>query len=314
MTDTAQHHIRASRKMLQASLVVVAALIGIALIAHSLRQYNPAQLADAIERFPSVRMLTAMGFAAGSYFCLTFFDYLGLRYAGCGLPWRKAALASFTSLSLGHNIGFSALSAGVLRYRFYSRWGASAEQVVKVIFVSATSVAVGLATLAGLAVLVDPAAVQLPDGMPHLAIPAIVFFVVPIGYVAACLVLRRSHVYKGATLQLPSPRIACLQVVVGTLNFLCVAACLQQCLLAVHDVGFTRVAAAYVAGNIATIMTHVPGGLGVLETVVQFVVGKQGVIIPLLMFRLIYFIIPLVLGSALLIGSETYFKSHAARA
>ncbi|MDF2114843.1 lysylphosphatidylglycerol synthase domain-containing protein [Roseiarcaceae bacterium H3SJ34-1] len=296
--------------MLRASLVLVAALAGVGLIAHSLRQYDPAQLTDAIERFQSTRMSAAIGFAAGSYFCLTFFDYLGLRYAGCGLPWRKAALASFTSLSFGHNIGFSALSAGVLRYRFYARWGASAEQVVKVIFVSATTVAVGLATLAGLAALANPAAGQLPLGAP---IPAFVFFAVPVGYVAACLLLRRCYVYKGVTLQLPPLDIACLQVFVGTMNFICVAACMQQCLLAVREVSFTQVAAAYVAGNVATIVTHVPGGLGVLETVIQFVVGKQGLIIPLLMFRLIYFIIPLVLGSALLIGSEAYFKSRSAR-
>lgn len=309
---TAQRRIHASTQMLRTALVAFAALIGIALIAHSLSQYNPTELADAVERFPLARAFAALGFAAGSYLSLTFFDYLGLRYAGCSLSWRRAALASFTSLSLGHNIGFSALSAGVLRYRFYSRWGASADKVVKVIFISATSVVVGLVTLAGFAVLVEPAAVQLLGGAPR-PVVAIVFFLVPAGYVGACLLLRVSYVYKGITLQMPSPQIACLQVVVGTLNFICVAACLQQCLLAAHDIGFTKVAAAYVAGNIATIVSHVPGGLGVLETVIQFVLGKQNVIVPLLMFRLIYFIIPLVLGSAALIGSEAYFKRHAAR-
>lgn len=310
MTPALRSHIRSRRNVLQALLVMAAAFIGVALIAHSLRQYDQAQLADAIRRFPLTRMLSAIGFAAGSYFCLTFFDYLGLRYAGCRLPWRKAALASFTSLSLGHNIGFSALSAGVLRYRFYSRWGASAEQVVKVIFVSATSVAVGLGMLGGLAALVDPSVGRFSS----LFLPAFICFAVPVGYVAACVWLRRSYVYKGVTLQLPSLQIACLQVGVGTLNFLCVAACLQQCMLAVRDVGFTKVAAAYVAGNVATIVSHVPGGLGVLETVVQFVVGTQEFIVPLVMFRLVYFIIPLALGSALLICSEAYFRSRGVRA
>src|SRR3712207_8967800 len=50
---------------------------------------------------------------------------------GRPLSYPKVALASFVSLSLGHNIGFAGLSSGAIRYRFYSRAGLTAEEVAK---------------------------------------------------------------------------------------------------------------------------------------------------------------------------------------
>ena len=78
---------------------------------------------------PWTRLLAAGGFAAASYVCLTGFDALGVRYAGRPLAYGRVALASFTALSIGHNLGFAALSSGAVRYRFYRRWGLTGPAV-----------------------------------------------------------------------------------------------------------------------------------------------------------------------------------------
>jgi len=52
---------------------------------------------------------TAGLFTAASYLSLTGFDYLGMRYAGARLAYRRAALASFTGLSIGHTLGLAPL-------------------------------------------------------------------------------------------------------------------------------------------------------------------------------------------------------------
>ena len=115
--------------------LIAAAAIGLAafLLYRTLSRYSLDQLVEAVSAVPVPRLLGAAGFAAASYLCLTCFDYLALRYVGKPLPYPKAALASFTALSLGHNIGLAALSSGAVRYRFYSRWGLSTGEVAKVI-------------------------------------------------------------------------------------------------------------------------------------------------------------------------------------
>ncbi len=97
-------------------------VVGVALAAFLLhrtfREYTWAEFTSALATAPHMRLVAALGFAAASYLCLTFFDWLATRYAGFPMPWRRAAHASFTALSLGHNIGFAALSSGAVRYRF----------------------------------------------------------------------------------------------------------------------------------------------------------------------------------------------------
>ncbi|HEX9903682.1 MAG TPA: UPF0104 family protein, partial [Propylenella sp.] len=122
--------------------VAAVAVIALAafLLYRTLSRYDYDELVQSIASIPPFRLATALLFAAASYLCLTGFDALALRYVGHPLPYRKVALASFVSLSLGHNIGFAALSSGTIRYRFYSREGLTAEEVAKVIVFCGTTV------------------------------------------------------------------------------------------------------------------------------------------------------------------------------
>src|SRR5438067_1340103 len=86
------------------------------LLYRGLHRYSLDQIVGAVTAIPFSALTPAAGFAVGSYVCLAGFDWLGLRYAGHPLSYSRAALASFTSLSLGHNIGFAALSSGAIRY------------------------------------------------------------------------------------------------------------------------------------------------------------------------------------------------------
>jgi uncharacterized membrane protein YbhN (UPF0104 family) len=113
-------------------------------------------LIQSIEAIPVSRLVAGIGFAALSYVCLTLFDWMGLRYAGKPLSYPRAAIASFTGLSIGHNLGVAALSSGAVRYRYYARWGLSVEEVAKVILFCGVTVGIGLSALAGIALLVNP--------------------------------------------------------------------------------------------------------------------------------------------------------------
>ncbi|MCB9968725.1 MAG: UPF0104 family protein [Geminicoccaceae bacterium] len=251
---------------------------------------------------PLFNLLAAGAFAALSYLCLTGFDFMAVRYAGRPLPYHKVAPASFVSLSIGHNIGIAALSSGAIRYRFYSRLGLSEGDVGRVILFCGVTVGVGLLTLAGLAAVVNP---SLAGEILRLDSPALVVglgvlcLVLVAGYVAMAAFVRRAIHIKRWRLQTPPLRLALGQVVIGPLNFACVAGCLYWCVAALGDVGYLGVATAYVIGNLAALVSHVPGGLGVLEGVVMVLLPGASVVGGLLVFRAVYFFVPLAIGAPL---------------
>ncbi|WP_201830155.1 lysylphosphatidylglycerol synthase domain-containing protein [Microvirga zambiensis] len=292
--------------------LIAAAAIGLAafLLYRTLSRYSLDQLVEAVSAVPVPRLLGAAAFAAASYLCLTCFDYLALRYVGKPLPYPKAALASFTALSLGHNIGLAALSSGAVRYRFYNRWGLSTGEVAKVIVFCGITVGLGLMVLGGAALLlrsglaVEITGLSLPVvialGIGCLAVPAI--------YLILSAFVRKTLRIRRWSLEVPPLRLAVGQVLVGSVNFAFVAACLHQALAAVAEVAYLGVASVYVIANATALVSHVPGGLGVIESVVMYLLPQKDLIGPLLVFRFVYFLVPLGLGSILFAITELYYR------
>lgn len=281
------------------------------LLTRTLGQTSLADMRAAIAEAAPMRILAALAFAGASYLCLTVFDWLGARYAGHPLPWRKAARASFVALSLGHNIGFAALSSGALRYRFYARWGFEAQAVARLIAFCAATVGLGLCALAGVALLLAPQGLEAVGFAPAVARGfALGLLLVCALWVVVCALWRAEIALRGWRFYLPTPRLALAQIVVGGLNFACVAACLHQALRAVAPADYLHVAAAYAAANAATLLAHAPGGLGVIEAVVSALTPGPRVIAALILFRCVYYFAPLALGLVLLAWSEWRLRAR----
>lgn len=291
---------RRQRLGLWVSLVLMA-LFGY-LLWRQLDDLDLAKVLSSARSIPLANLLAAAGFAALSYLCLTGFDALALRYTRKPLPYRQVALASFCSLSIGHSIGFAALSSGAIRYRFYTRLGLSEGDVGRVIVFCGATVGLGLLVLAGLAALLNPPLVgeilRIGQVLPVIALGTACLALVLLYLVMAAFVRRPVHIRRWR-IEMPSLPLALGQVVLGAINFGCIAGCLHWCLVAFADAGFLAVATAYVIGNIAAMITHVPGGLGVLEGVVLVLLPGAAVAGGLLVFRAVYFLVPLALGAAL---------------
>lgn len=288
--------------LLQTILALVAITLAAYLVYRTLRGHNYTELSGLLRSAAPARIAAALGFALCSYACLTLFDFLALRYAGKPLAYNQAALASFTSLSLGHNIGLAALSSGAIRYHFYSRWGLSAGDVAKVILFCGMTVGIGLGTLAALALLVRPDLAVKLTGVPASAVfsAAIALIIALATYLALCCFMRGPWRIGSWQIELPNPRLAAAQFVIGPINFVLVAACLHQALSSLGTLSYPDVAASYVLANVASLIAHVPGGLGVIEAVVAAVLPGAGVIAGLIIFRAVYFLAPLLPGAALL--------------
>ena len=288
-------------------LVGIAAFsVAVYLIYRALRRYNLADIIDSVSRIGVENMVLGVCFTAGSYLTLTWFDALGVRYVKRTVPYRKVALASFVALSLGHTIGFAALSSGAIRYRFYSSWGLKGREVAKIMLFCGTTVALGLVTLAGFICTFRPGLAAEVIGLaePVAFAIGVSCLVLTGGYLATAALVEKPLTFRGWSIEMPSLRLALGQVAAGTLNYIFVSAVLHQMLSALFDIPFVAVASIYVLAIVAALISHVPGGLGVLEAVVLTLVEEASVIGALVAFRVVYYLMPLVLGSLLFAAYE----------
>jgi glycosyltransferase 2 family protein len=303
---------RGWRRLIGPALAVAGVALAAFLLHRVFREYTWQEFQAALAAAPRTHLAAALGFAAASYLCLTFFDWMATRYAGFAMSWPRAAHASFTALSLGHNIGFAALSSGAVRYRFYTRWGMSREGVAKVILFCGATVGLGLIALIGLACLVKPLEASKVMGIGVGAATAMglaALSVCALWLLCAAFVRRPLHI-RHWSFAFPPLRLAVGQILVGALNFAFVAACLHQAIRAFAEADYGSVAAAYVLANAASLIAHAPGGLGVIESVILYLVPGANLVAALIVFRVTYFFIPLVFGVATFALTELYWRTR----
>ncbi|NUH63988.1 UPF0104 family protein [Sulfitobacter sp. S0837] len=298
-----------TRRWLGYAIGVAVFALALYLLYRALSRYDWPELVAAVTAVSGAHMLAALGFAALSYLTLTGFDWLALRYVNRPLAYRKVALASFTSLSIGHSLGLAALSSGAIRYRYYSRWGLARADIAKLIVFCGVTVGLGLAILGGAALLVAPEiAINALGLSPAVArLIALVTLACPVVYLLMAAFATGAIKIRGHRLEMPKLRLAVAQCVIGPVNFAFVAAALHQTVLSVAEISYFPIVAAYVSANVATIVSHVPGGLGVIEAVLTYLLPGEGLIGAILVFRFVYFLIPLCIGLVVLGSSELFF-------
>jgi glycosyltransferase 2 family protein len=287
-------------------VTVIATLAAIYLLYRNLSQYELEDITRSLAAIPVHRLLASAGFAAASYLCLSLFDLTALLYIGKRLAYPKILVTSFTALSIGHNIGFAALSSGAVRYRYYASWGLSAADVAKLIGFCSVTVTLGIVGLTGMALSFSPdeairfGAYDIPQSrFLGVALLAPVLFYP----VLAALLPTHVTVWKWQ-LRSPDFKLAAAQVVIGIVNFALVGASLHQLVSGVSETGYIEVARSYSVANLAAIISHVPGGLGVLEATIAYAMPEAATIGVLIAFRVVYYLLPLAIGLPLFAGSE----------
>ncbi|TRL41915.1 lysylphosphatidylglycerol synthase transmembrane domain-containing protein [Rhizobium straminoryzae] len=275
-----------------------------------LSKFTWDDIVRSVRAIPGRNMALALFYCALSYLCLTGFDWTGVRSVKSDLAYPRIALASFVSLGLGQTIGLAGLSSGAIRYRYYAHWGLSTEDVAKIVLLSGVTVGLGLMVLGGLVMVLNPSdtAGILRLGPNVVRMLGVLCLALAVAYVALAAFLRTPLRIRGWSFQLPRARLAVAQIVLGTLNFAFVSACLMELMQATENVSFLKAATAFVLGNIAILITHAPGGLGVLEVTVRHVMGEQASIGALVAFRVIYFFIPLFIALPVALISEAAFR------
>ncbi|RWX75946.1 UPF0104 family protein [Neorhizobium lilium] len=303
------------KKILTYGMLVIGFGVAGYLLYLTFREHSPSEIVESVRAIPTFHLVAALGYALGSYICLTGFDWAGVRYVKSDLGYPKIALASFIALSIGQSVGMSGLSSGALRYRYYAHWGMTTEDVAKIVLLSGVTVGIGMAVLSGIVMVLNPrdaaSVLHLSEGT--IMTIGIACFLITAAYLALAAFLRTPLKIRKWTFQMPKLRIAIAQVVIGTINFALVAACLREVMAASADVSYLKAATAFVLANLAILITHAPGGLGVLEATVRHVMGDQASIGSLVAFRVIYFFIPFFIGLPLSLIVEAVFRTRKAK-
>ncbi len=284
------------------------AIIAIAAVAlyRILRDIEVGEVIQALlEANPRDIALAAL-FVAGGYFTLTFYDLFALRTIGrADVPYRVAALAGFTSYSVGHNVGASVLTGGAVRYRIYSAWGLDAIAVAKICFIAGLTFWLGNATVLGLGIAYTPQAASAIDQLPAwvnrgAAILTLAVLTVYVGWV-----WRRPRTIgrQGWQVTLPGGPLTLLQIGIGIVD-------LGFCALAMYvlvpdepNIGFVTLAVIFVSATLLGFASHAPGGIGVFDAamlVALWQFDKEDLLAGLLIFRLLYYVIPFALSLAIL--------------
>lgn len=298
-------------------LLVVAVFMAAAwLLYRELKHYHYRDIRDAIGAIPTWRLLASLGLTIVNYVVLIGYDYLAMHAIRHPLSLGKISLASFTGFVTSYNFG-ALLGGTSVRYRLYSAWGLSAVQILQLVIMMAITFWVGAFALASVVFIVQP--FPIPDKL-HLPFTSVhplgfVLLAISLGYVALTASRRRTLHIRDRQFPLPGVQMTLLQLSVAALDLCVAAGCLY--VLVAHDitVGYWEFLGMYLLAVVAVIITHVPGGLGVFELILLTLSAPgsaPSMIAALLVFRIIYYLLPLLAAVLLLAGHEVSLQRAAA--
>ncbi len=299
---------------LSLTIIIVAAVV----LYHILLDIEIDALIDALEATDWRTLGIAGLFVAAGYLTLTFYDLFALRTIGRSeVPYWAAALGSFTSYAVGHNVGASVFSGGAVRYRIYSAWRLSVIEVTKICFVAGLTFWLGNATVLGIGVLIAPQQATDIDQLPLWLnrVLALVILGLLGAYVAWVSAKPRVIGREGWQVALPGGPLTLVQIVIGILDLGCCALAMYMLVPDEPHLGFVPVAVIFVAATLLGFASHAPGGLGVFDATMMVALwqfDKEDLLAGLLLFRLLYYIIPFAL-SLMILGTREILHGRAAR-
>jgi uncharacterized membrane protein YbhN (UPF0104 family) len=292
--------------LLSITIIVIAAVA----LYHTLQGIRVDRVIRAVLRTDPADIALAALFVAGSYFTLTFYDLFALRALGrADIPYRIAMLASFTSYSVGHNVGATVFTGGAVRYRIYSAWGLDAIAVAKLCFLAGLTFWLGNATVLGLGIAYVPDAASAIDQLPAWFNRAAAFMALLVlaGYIGWVWRRPRAIGLRDWNVTLPGGPLTLLQIGIGIVDLACCALAMYVLLPSEPNIGFVTLAVIFVSATLLGFASHAPGGLGVFDAAMLVALwrfDRQELLAGLLLFRLLYYIVPFALSLLILGGRE----------
>jgi uncharacterized membrane protein YbhN (UPF0104 family) len=278
-----------------------------------LRDYRWREFCESLGEIPFSRVGWALLLTGLDYTILVANDWVASRIVGRRVPLPRLAAGSFTGYVASHNLG-AAFGGAPVRYRFYSSWGVPPSEIAVWIALLAWSFVLGTAAVAGASCLLHP--MTPPEGFPlhvvHVRWVGGAMLLLPACYVAACALCRSPLRFRRWKVQLPPARLALSQVVVGSADICCAAGILYVLLPPEATIGYPTFVTVYLLAIVATVWSHVPAGVGIFDLMMIKLLGHvdpHGILAALLVYRAVFYLLPLAAGVVLFARHELHSRS-----
>ena len=281
-------------------------VLALTVLHRELQQYHAHDISAELRALRVGSILAALFLTALNYVIMTGYDVLAFRYIQRPLAYRRIAFVSFISYSFSNNMGAFMLSGVPVRYRLYSAWGLSATEIAQVAVFCTVSLWLGFLSLTGLVFLIHPALV--PAGLvlhvPSLRLAGFIFLLPAGAYVLHNALRKNPFSIRGWSLPLVPVKLSLFQLFVSSLDWAVAAAVFYVLLPHGGTVTFPAFLSVFLLAQFAGLVSTVPGGLGVFESVILLSLGpvmpSPAIMAALLAYRAIYYLAPLTVSVATL--------------
>jgi phosphatidylglycerol lysyltransferase len=293
--------------------------LAIAVLHRELTEYHYHDVLRHLGSIPAAAVAAALALTALGYLSLTGYDALAFRWIGKPLGYARIALASFIAYVFSHNVGLSFFGGSAVRYRMFTSWGVAPGELARAISFNVITFWLGFFALGGVVLALDPihfpaewhavVATSRPIGIAFLSIAAL--------YLLLSLRRERRLRVRGFEIALPGPGVSLAQLALSSLDWTLASGVFYVLLPPAPALTFSHVLGAFLLAQVAGVISHVPAGLGVFETVMVLLLAAwlpgDAVLGTALAYRLVYYLLPMGFALALFAGFEALQRSEAVR-
>lgn len=283
-------------------------------IASELREYNYRDILNSLAAIPKSRLSWAIWLTALGYVVMIGYDILGFNYINRSLSWNKIAFTNFISSAFSNTIGFALLTGSAIRYRFYASWGVSAVAIAQVIAFANFTFWLGMFAVAGFLFIINP--LKIPTQL-HLTFATVrpigvIFLLLVAAYLLGSIFIKQPLIIRGHEFRFPSFKISLAQIAISSFDWILAAAVLYALLPSNISLSYLDFLGIYLLAMFAGVVSNVPGGLGVFETIILLILSSKvsaaAVLGSMLAYRGVYYFLPLLVAAGLLGLYEIRFR------
>ncbi|QUS41000.1 UPF0104 family protein [Tardiphaga alba] len=309
-----KQHIGWKRLGVVASLIVIA--LAISHLVTTLKGLDTAKILAAMAAKSTMQIAMATLCVIGAFCTLTFYDYFALKTIGKKhVPYRIAALSSFTSYTIGHNLGATVFTGGAIRFRIYSDYGLNAIDVAKICFISGLTFWLGNCFVLGIGMVWHPQAASAIDLLPD-SLNRLIGLACLAGI--ACYLVwlsvgkeRRQLGQNGWKVVLPSAPLTLLQIAIGVVDLGFCALAFYLLMPETPYVDFVSVSVVFILATLLGFASHAPGSLGVFDAAMLVALPQfkqEELIATVVMFRILYFMLPFAISICIMGTRELWLS------
>ncbi|WP_375514150.1 lysylphosphatidylglycerol synthase domain-containing protein [uncultured Nostoc sp.] len=285
-------------------------------IANELHQYNYRDILNSLAAIPKSRLSWAIWLTAFGYLVMIGYDILGFNYINRSLSWNKIAFTNFISSAFSNTIGFALLTGSAIRYRFYASWGVSAVAIAQVIAFANFTFWLGMFAVAGFLFLINPLKIPTQLHLPFATVRpiGIIFLLLVAAYLLGSIFIKQPLIIRGHEFRFPSFNISLAQIAISSFDWILAAAVFYALLPSNISLSYLDFLGIYLLAMFAGVVSNVPGGLGVFETIILLILSSKvsaaAVLGSMLAYRGVYYFLPLLVAAGLLGLYEIRFRSE----